>query len=66
MSTIKSQEVICFPNGLKLNGKLVFTACSKVLEAIKNELQEEAHLYEVYDYIIDTSKELLKEKKIVL
>lgn len=59
-------QTVVFSNEISLNGKLVFQACSKALKAIESELPEEARSYEIYDFIIDTCKQKLKEKKIIL
>lgn len=59
-------QKIGFSNGVVLNGKLISQACSKALKAIESELPEEARFYEIYDFIIDTCKQELKEKKIIL
>lgn len=59
-------EIIHFANGITLNGKLISETCSKALKAIENELPEEARNYEVYVHIINTCKEVLQGKRIVL
>ena len=53
-------------NGSVLSGEIIEKACAKALEAIENELPEEARFFETYDLIIDNCKEVLKEKKIIL
>lgn len=55
-----------FANEFVLDGELISKVCLKVLKTIENELPEETHSYEVYEYMLDTSKEMLQEKKIVL
>lgn len=52
-------EIICFSNGITLNGGLISETCSKALKTIENELPEEACNYEVYIHIINTCKEKL-------
>lgn len=59
-------EMVKFSNGLALSGEIIERACLKALEAIENELPEEARFFEAYDSIIDNCKEILKGKKISL
>ena len=57
---------IKFSDELFLNGEAIYEACLKALEAIENELPEEARVYAVYYHVLESCKEVLQEKKIVL
>jgi hypothetical protein len=55
-----------FGNNIVLSDSVMTNACNKVLEVIENELPDEAHSHEIYDYVIDMCKEVLKTKKVIL
>lgn len=57
---------IKFSNGYVLSNCVIEKACLKALQAIENELPEEARFFEAYAQIIDNCKETLQGKKIVL
>lgn len=58
-------SIVC-SNGYAIEGQKILDACEKALEAIEKELPEEARFFEVYVQILDTCKEVLQGKKIVL
>ena len=49
-----------------LNQKTVSVVCENVIAAMINGLPEEAHTVEVFDCILDESKEVLRNKVIEL
>lgn len=57
---------IVYSNGYVMDGQEILDTCSKALEAIEKELPEEARFYEAYVQILDTCKEVLQTKKVVL
>ncbi len=57
---------IKFSNGYVLSNGIIEKACSKALLAIENELPEEARFIEAYNQVIDSCKEMLQGKKVVL
>ena len=55
-----------FGNNIVLSNSIITNVCDKTLKMIENELPDEAHSYEIYAYVIDLCKEVLKEKIIIL
>lgn len=51
---------------LTLDRQTVVKVCDDVLAAMINGLPEEAHTLEVFNYILEESKEMLYHKKIIL
>ena len=58
--------VMQFDSGVSIPESVLLKASEKAIEAIKNELPEEAHLYEVFQFVFDKSKESLKGKRLIL
>lgn len=58
--------IIEFSDGNTISSSKVEEICNKVLKNIKNELQEEARTYEMYEYIIKECANTLKGKHIEL
>lgn len=66
MRKINKFGSVSFSSGLILEEETIYKACLKALEAIENELPEEARFFEVYNRVIDDCKDVLKEKKVIL
>lgn len=48
-----------------LHRKTVLKTCKSVMDAMKNELPEEAHSIEVFDYILKECKDILHTSSII-
>lgn len=58
--------VLRFSRGVTVPSEKIELACDHALLAIENELPEEAHSYEIYNYVISQCEKLLQEKEIIL
>ena len=59
-------EIVVFSNDTSIEKELLESAAECALQAIKKELPPEVLSYEVCKYVLQTCRDRLKTKKIVL
>lgn len=59
-------EVIIYADTVAVDAEKIENICTMLLNLIKNELPEEAHLYCVYNDILDEAKSRLRESVVVI
>lgn len=59
-------EVIIYADTVAVDAEKIENISTMLLKVIKNELPEEAHLYCVYNDILDEAKSRLRESVVVI